>query len=112
MKLITAIIKPFKLDEVRQAITDIGIQGVTVTEVHGYGQLPGRVETYRGADYQIDFFPKTKIELAVDDSIAEQVIEALCNVARSGGASDGKVWVLELEQALRVRTGEVGPDAI
>ncbi len=112
MKLITAIIKPFKLDEVRQAITDIGIQGVTVTEVHGYGQSPGRVETYRGADYQLDFLPKAKIELAVDDSIAEQVIEAVCNVARTAGAGDGKVWVLELEQALRVRTGELGPDAI
>jgi nitrogen regulatory protein PII len=85
---------------------------VTVTEVHGYGHLPGRVETYRGADYQIDFFPKTKVEIAVDDSIAEQVIEALCNVARTGGPSDGKVWVLELGQAVRVRTGEIGPDAI
>jgi nitrogen regulatory protein P-II 2 len=112
MKLITAVIKPFKLDEVRQAVADIGIQGVTVTEVHGYGMGPGRVETYRGADYQIDFLPKAKIELAVDDSIAEQVMEAVCNVARTGGASDGKVWILELEQALRVRTGETGPDAI
>ncbi|HEX3603736.1 MAG TPA: P-II family nitrogen regulator [Steroidobacteraceae bacterium] len=112
MKLITAIVKPFKLDEVRQAITDIGIQGVTVTEVHGYGRLPGRIESYRGADYRIDFLPKAKIELAVDDAIAEQVMEALCNVARTGGAGDGKVWVLDLEQALRVRTGEIGPDAI
>jgi nitrogen regulatory protein P-II 2 len=112
MKLITAIIKPFKLDEVRQAITDIGIQGVTVTEVHGYGQLPEREETYRATDYQIDSFPKAKIEIAVDDSIAEQVIEALCNVARTGSVGDGKLWVLELEQALRIRTGEIGPDAI
>jgi nitrogen regulatory protein P-II 2 len=112
MKLITAVIKPFKLDEVRQAVADIGIQGVTVTEVHGYGCLPGHVETYRGADYQIDFLPKAKIELAVDDSIAEQVMEAVCNIARTGNASDGKVWILELEQALRVRTGETGPDAI
>ena len=111
MKLITAVIKPFKLDEVRQAVADIGIQGVTVTEVQGYGSWPGRVETYRGADYRIDFLPKAKIELAVDDSIAEQVMEAVCNVARTGGASDGKVWILELEQALRVRTGETGPDA-
>jgi nitrogen regulatory protein P-II 2 len=110
MKLITAIIKPFKLDEVRQAITDIGIQGVTVTEVHGYSQLPERKETYRATDYQIDSFPKAKIEIAVDDS--KQVIEALCNVARTGSAGDGKLWVLELEQALRVRTGEIGPDAI
>jgi len=112
MKLITAIIKPFKLDEVRQAVADIGIQGVTVTEVQGYGSWPGRVETYRGADYQIDFLPKAKVEFAVDDSIAEQVMEAVCNVARTGAASDGKVWILELEQALRVRTGETGPDAI
>ena len=111
MKLITAVIKPFKLDELRQAVADIGIQGVTVTEVQGYGSWPGRVETYRGADYQIDFLPKAKVELAVDDSIAEQVIEAVCNVARTG-TSDGKVWILELEQALRVRTGETGPDAI
>jgi nitrogen regulatory protein P-II 2 len=112
MKLITAIIKPFKLDEVRQAVADIGIQGVTVTEVHGYGSQPGHTETYRGADYQIDFLPKAKVELAVDDSIAEQVMEAVCNVARTGNTGDGKVWILDLEQALRVRTGETGPDAI
>jgi nitrogen regulatory protein P-II 2 len=112
MKLITAVIKPFKLDEVRQAVADIGIQGVTVTEVHGYGILAGRVETYRGTEYSLDFSPKAKIELAVDDSIAEQVMEAVCNVARTGSASDGKVWIVELEQALRVRTGETGPDAI
>jgi nitrogen regulatory protein P-II 2 len=112
MKLITAVIKPFKLDELRQAVADIGIQGVTVTEVQGYGCRPGHIETYRGADYQIDFLPKAKVELAVDDSIAEQVLEAVCNVARTGNASDGKVWILELEQALRVRTGETGPDAI
>jgi nitrogen regulatory protein P-II 2 len=112
MKLITAIIRPFKLDEVRQAVADIGIQGVTVTEVHGYGTGPGHQETYRGAVYMTEFLPKAKVELAVDDSIAEQVIEAVCNVARTGNAGDGKVWVLELEQALRVRTGETGPDAI
>ena len=112
MKLITAVIKPFKLDEVRLAVADIGIQGVTVTEVHGYGIWPGRMETYRGADYQIDFLPKVKVELAVDDSIAEQVLEAICNIARTGAASDGKAWILELEQALRIRTGEIGPDAI
>jgi nitrogen regulatory protein P-II 2 len=112
MKLITAVIKPFKLDEVRQAVADIGIQGVTVTEVHGYGGQPGHVEIYRGAQYRVDFLPKAKIELAVDDSIAEQVMEAVCNVARTGHAGDGKVWIFELEQALRVRTGETGPDAI
>jgi nitrogen regulatory protein P-II 2 len=112
MKLITAIIKPFKLDEVRQAVADIGIQGVTVTEVHGYGRPRGHVGTHRDVDYSADFLPQAKIELAVDDSIAEQVMEAVCNVARTGKTGDGKVWVLELEQALRVRTGESGPDAI
>jgi nitrogen regulatory protein P-II 2 len=111
MKLITAVIKPFKLDEVRQAVADIGIQGVTVTEVHGYGRQLKATE-FRGAEYSVNFLPNAKIELAVDDSIAEQVMEAVCNVARTGKTGDGKVWVLELEQALRVRTGETGPDAI
>jgi nitrogen regulatory protein P-II 2 len=112
MKLITAVIKPFKLDEVRQAVADIGIQGVTVTEVQGYGRQLGQVERYRSAERLVDFQPTTKVELAVDDSIAEQVLEAVCNVARTGKAGDGKVWIVELEQALRVRTGETGPDAI
>jgi nitrogen regulatory protein P-II 2 len=111
MKLITAVIKPFKLDEVRQAVADIGIQGVTVTEVQGYGHQLGRVERYRATE-RVDFLPTTKVELAVDDSIAEQVLEAVCNVARTGKAGDGKIWIVELEQALRVRTGETGPDAI
>jgi len=112
MKLITAVIKPFKLDEVRQAVADIGIQGVTVTEVQGYGHQLGRVDMYRATERRVDFLPTTKVELAVDDSIAEQVLEAVCNVARTGKAGDGKVWIVELEQALRVRTGETGPDAI
>jgi nitrogen regulatory protein P-II 2 len=112
MKLITAVVKPFKLDEVRQAVADIGIQGVTVTEVQGYGRQPGTKGGHRESEGGVDFLPKAKIELAVDDSIAEQVMEAVCNVARTGKAGDGKVWVLELEQALRVRTGETGPDAI
>jgi len=112
MKLITAVIKPFKLDEVRQAVADIGIQGVTVTEVHGYGRQRGHSEFYRGAEYVIDSLPKAKIELAVDDSIAEQVLEAVCNVARTGKIGDGKVWMLELEQVMRVRTGETGFDAL
>jgi nitrogen regulatory protein P-II 2 len=112
MKLITAVIRPFKLDEVRQAVADIGIQGVTVTEVHGYGHESGHTEWYRGASVRVDLLPRAKIELAVDDSIAEQVIEAVCNVARTGKLGDGKVWVFELEQALRVRTGETGPEAI
>ena len=112
MKLITAIIKPFKLDAVRQAVADLGIQGVTVTEVQGYGRQHGHTEIYRGAEYTVNFLPKAKVELAVDDSIAEQVLEAVCNVARTGKTGDGKVWVVELDQALRVRTGETGPDAI
>jgi nitrogen regulatory protein P-II 2 len=112
MKLITAVIKPFKLDEVRQAVADIGIQGVTVTEVQGYSRQLGKVEVYRATERRVDFLPTTKVELAVDDSIAEQVLEAVCNVARTGKAGDGKVWMVELEQALRVRTGETGPDAI
>ena len=112
MKLITAVIKPFKLDEVRQAVADLGIQGVTVTEIQGYGRQHGHQEIYRGAEYTMNFLPRTKVELALDDSIAEQVLEALCNVARTGKPGDGKVWVLELDQALRVRTGETGPDAI
>jgi nitrogen regulatory protein P-II 2 len=112
MKLITAVIKPFKLDEVRQAVADIGIQGVTVTEVQGYSRQLGRVERYRSAERNVDFLPTTKVELAVDDSIAEQVLEAVCNVARTGKAGDGKIWIVELEQALRVRTGETGQDAI
>ena len=112
MKLITAVIKPFKLDEVRQAVADLGIQGVTVTEVLGFGHTEGHADLHRGAACLADFLPKAKIELAVDDSIAEQVMEAVCNVARTGNRGDGKVWIVELEQALRVRTGETGPDAI
>jgi nitrogen regulatory protein P-II 2 len=112
MKLITAIIKPFKLDDVRQAVADIGVQGITVTEVQGFGRQRGHTELYRGAEYRVDFLPKTKIELAVDDSIAEQVIEAITNVARTGKIGDGKVYVTELAQAVRIRTGEVGVEAV
>jgi nitrogen regulatory protein P-II 2 len=112
MKWITAIIKPFKLDDVRQAIADIGVQGLTVTEVQGFGRQRGHTELYRGAEYHIEFLPKTKIELAVDDSIVEQVVEAIANVARTGKVGDGKVFVFELLQATRIRTGEIGLDAI
>jgi len=112
MKLITAVIKPFKLDEVRQAIADIGVQGVTVTEVQGFGRQRGHQEIYRGAEYRHDFLPKTKIEVAVEDSIAEQVAEALGNVARTGKIGDGKLYVAPLEQAVRIRTGELGIDAV
>ena len=112
MKLITAIIKPFKLDDVRQAVADIGVQGITVTEVQGFGRQRGHTELYRGAEYRVDFVPKTKVELAVDDSVWEQVVEAITNVARTGKIGDGKIFVSGLTQVIRVRTGEMGPDAV
>jgi nitrogen regulatory protein P-II 2 len=112
MKLVTAIIKPFKLDDVRQAIADIGVQGITVTEVQGFGRQRGHTEMYRGAEYRVDFLPKAKIELAVDDSITEQVVEAITNVARTGKIGDGKVFVTELVHAVRIRTAETGTDAL
>ena len=112
MKLITAIIKPFKLDEVRQAIPDIGVQGVTVTEVQGFGRQRGHTELYRGAEYSVDFLPKTKIEIAVDDSVVEQVIEAITNVARTGKIGDGKILVTQLNQVVRIRTSEIGAEAV
>ncbi|HSQ70724.1 MAG TPA: P-II family nitrogen regulator [Steroidobacteraceae bacterium] len=112
MKLITAIIKPFKLDDVRQAIADIGIQGVTVTEVQGFGRQRGHTEIYRGAEYRIDLVPKTKVEIAVDDTVVEQVLEAVTNVARTGRIGDGKIFVTHLEQAVRIRTGELGAEAV
>jgi nitrogen regulatory protein P-II 2 len=112
MKWITAIIKPFKIDEVREAIANLGVQGVTVTEVQGFGRQRGHTETYRGAEYRVDFVPKTKVEVAVDDSICEQVVEAIANIARTGKIGDGKIFVKSLEQSLRIRTGEMGSDAI
>ena len=112
MKLITAIIKPFKLDEVRQAVADIGVQGVTVTEVQGLGRQRGHSELYRGAEYRVDFVPKSKVELVVDDSLCEQVVEAITNIARTGKTGDGKILVTPIEQAIRIRTGETGPEAI
>lgn len=112
MKLITAIIKPFKLDDVRQAVADIGIQGITVTEVKGFGRQRGHTELYRGAEYVVDFLPKAKVELAVDDEVAEQVVEAIINTARTGKIGDGKIFVTQLEQAIRIRTGETGADAV
>ena len=112
MKLIVAIIKPFKLDDVRQAVADIGIQGITVTEVKGFGRQRGHTELYRGAEYVVDFLPKAKIELAVSDDIAEQVIEAITNTARTGSIGDGKIFVIDLEQAIRIRTGETGAEAV
>jgi nitrogen regulatory protein P-II 2 len=112
MKLITAIIKPFKLDDVRQAVTEIGIQGITVTEVKGYGRQRGHTELYRGAEYVVDFLPKTKLELAVDDDIAEQVVEAIVNTARTGKIGDGKIFVTQLDEVIRIRTGETGGQAV
>jgi nitrogen regulatory protein P-II 2 len=112
MKMITAIIKPFKLDDVRQAVADIGIQGITVTEVKGFGRQRGHTELYRGAEYVVDFLPKAKIELAVADDIAEQVVEAIGNTARTGKIGDGKIFVTELVQAIRIRTGETGSEAV
>jgi nitrogen regulatory protein P-II 2 len=112
MKMITAIIKPFKLDDVRQAVADIGLQGITVSEVKGFGRQRGHTELYRGAEYVVDFLPKAKIELAVDESIVEQVIEAIANAARTGKIGDGKIFVSDLDQAIRIRTGETGTAAI
>ena len=112
MKLITAIIKPFKLDDVRQAVAEMGIQGITVTEVKGFGRQRGHTELYRGAEYVVDFLPKTKIELAVDDDVAEQVIEAIVNTARPGKIGDGKIFVSRLDEVIRIRTGETGAEAV
>jgi nitrogen regulatory protein P-II 2 len=112
MKLITAIIKPFKVDDVRQAIADLGVQGVTISEVQGFGRQRGHTEIYRGAEYRVDFLPKTKVEIAVDDTIVEQVIEAITNVARTGKIGDGKIFVTQLSQAVRIRTGEIGAEAL
>ena len=112
MKLITAIIKPFKLDEVREALSDLGVQGITVTEVKGFGRQKGHTELYRGAEYVVDFLPKTKIEVAVDDAIADRAIEAIENAARTGKIGDGKIFVFDLEQVVRIRTGETGNEAL
>lgn len=112
MKMITAIIKPFKLNDVREAVADIGIQGITVTEVKGFGRQRGHTELYRGAEYVVDFLPKAKIELAVSDDIVEQVIEAISDAARTGKIGDGKIFVTELLQTIRIRTGETGGEAV
>ncbi|MEW6694004.1 Nitrogen regulatory protein P-II 2 [Tepidimonas thermarum] len=112
MKLVTAIIKPFKLDEVREALSSIGVQGVTVTEVKGFGRQKGHTELYRGAEYVVDFLPKVKVEAAVDDGMAERVVEAIETAARTGKIGDGKIFVLPLEQVVRIRTGETGADAL
>jgi nitrogen regulatory protein P-II 2 len=112
MKMVTAIVKPFKLDEVREALSAIGVQGVTVTEVKGFGRQKGHTELYRGAEYVVDFLPKVKIEAAVDDAIVDRVIEAVESAARTGKIGDGKIFVSPLEQVVRIRTGETGKDAL
>ena len=112
MKLVTAIIKPFKLDDVRAALSEIGVSGMTVTEVKGFGRQRGHTELYRGAEYRVDFLPKTKIEIAVDDTVVEQVIEAITNVARTGKIGDGKIFVTPRHPAVRIRTGESGAEAV
>jgi len=112
MKLVTAIIKPFKLDEVREALSAIGVQGITVTEVKGFGRQKGHTELYRGAEYVVDFLPKVKVEAAVKNTLLEQVIEAIEKAASTGKIGDGKIFVTSLEQVVRIRTGEIGNQAL
>jgi nitrogen regulatory protein P-II 2 len=112
MKLLTAIIKPFKLDDVREALSDVGVKGLTVTEVKGFGRQKGHTELYRGAEYVVDFLPKTKIEVAIDDDMLDSVIEAINKAANTGKIGDGKIFVYDLEQVIRIRTGETGAEAL
>jgi len=112
MKLLTAIIKPFKLDDVRESLSEVGVQGITVTEVKGFGRQKGHTELYRGAEYVVDFLPKVKLEVAVKAEIVEQAIEAITRAAQTGKIGDGKIFVYDLEQVVRIRTGETGPEAI
>ena len=112
MKYLTAIIKPFKLDDVRDALSEIGINGLTVTEVKGFGRQKGHTELYRGAEYVVDFLPKVKIEVAMDDALVDSAIEAVCKVTNTGKIGDGKIFITNLEQVIRIRTGETGSDAL
>jgi len=112
MKLVTAIIKPFKLDDVRDALSEVGVQGVTVTEVKGFGRQKGHTELYRGAEYVVDFLPKVKIEIAIDSKLLDRVVEAITKAARTDKIGDGKIFVFDLEQVVRIRTGETGKDAL
>ena len=112
MKLVTAIIKPFKLDDVREALHEVGIAGITVTEVKGFGRQKGHTELYRGAEYVVDFLPKVKLELAIDDDLVDQALEVITTTARTGKIGDGKIFVYDLEKALRIRTGETGSKAL
>ena len=112
MKLITAIIKPFKADDVREALSELGVSGMTLTEVKGFGRQKGHTELYRGAEYVIDFLPKVKLEIAVSDELSDQAVEAICKAANSGQIGDGKIFVSNLEQTIRIRTGETSNDAL
>ena len=112
MKMVAAVIIPFKLDDVREALSDIGVQGITVTEVKGFGRQKGHTELYRGAEYVVDFLPKVKIELAIPDELLDRVVEAIMNAAKTGKIGDGKIFVYELEQAIRIRTAETGAEAL
>jgi nitrogen regulatory protein P-II 2 len=112
MKLVTAIIKPFKLDDVRDALAEVGVQGITVTEVKGFGRQKGHTELYRGAEYVVDFLPKVKLEIAIDDKMVDRVIEAIIKAARTDKIGDGKIFVFDLGQVVRIRTGETGKDAL
>ena len=112
MKLITAVVKPFRLDDVRNALAEVGVQGMTVTEVKGFGRQRGHTELYRGAEYVVDFLPKVKVEVAVTDELAERVVEAIISAAKTGKVGDGKIFVTELTQVYRIRTGETGDQAI
>ncbi|MGM0672398.1 MULTISPECIES: P-II family nitrogen regulator [unclassified Thioalkalivibrio] len=112
MKMITAVIKPFKLDDVREAISEIGVQGMTMTEVKGFGRQRGHTELYRGAEYVVDFLPKVKLEVAVDENLVDQVVEAISKSASTGKIGDGKIFITPVEQVVRIRTGESGPEAL
>lgn len=112
MKLVSAVIKPFKLDDVREALSEIGVTGMTVTEVKGFGRQKGHTELYRGAEYVVDFLPKVKLEVAIDDDVVEQVLEAITTASNTGKIGDGKIFVAPLEQIIRIRTGETGSEAI
>ncbi len=112
MKLVSAIIKPFKLDDVREALSEIGVTGITVTEVKGFGRQKGHTELYRGAEYVVDFLPKVKLEIALSDELVDQAIEAISRAANTGKIGDGKIFISSLEQAIRIRTGETGNDAV
>jgi nitrogen regulatory protein PII len=112
VKLVVAIVKPFKLDEVKEALREAGVNGLTTTEVEGFGRQRGHTEVYRGAEYQVDFVPKVKIEIACDDEQVTQIVDVIAKAARTGKIGDGKIWVVPAEQVVRIRTGEMGPDAL